>query len=889
MRSRSRFVKKRKPLSLFSKPRRRSWQSLSKSRHANQGFTLIVVVFISIMLVGLLTAYMLLSKGENTNAASSNDSSSGFYAAESGLSLRAKTILDRFQNRSRPTGTSPTSIDACTNGSTTDNGTADFACQSFNMSKSLDGVARNAVTYMVETTQYTGTGTNRTPIMKTIPPDEPFAGLNAQENSYQLNSVGRKMTDPPQTEAVLSMDLKSRVVPMFQFAAFYDKDLEILPSPVMTLAGPVHTNGDLYLGGSNTLTLQGQVTIGATRDTSDINIVTGGIYNRRKDDNSTFADGKVKVNNTSSTPINLLSGATGSTSTTTDRLNSTTVQSDGIINADRIKTTWGSRIVVPSPRLQMPDAGFLSTSGDYYNKGDLRISYTPSTSTTQATVRQSVPMAIAKVNQASGATATNLSEGQLRSLLQPVLGGTAVSASTTGKGTVVTTGNWPTNTDPTSTGGPLNSFSFLSSQQKQEIVRALQVSILAQSTPINFSSMGLSVSPNLNSAPYTVDTLFSGASDTYLNTGTNFLDRLMTTGSLSSLTTTQKSSLKTLLRQRTPIEIAGLTQQSWFPAAFMDVGGLNPTTYYNDREAKEMRLLQINLSSLTIWNRDGVYLNYSSGAVSDNATTQMTYITNNTLPSANQLLFNLASSDSVAPANSFQRLGYAGSDTTDGGYVVHMTIDNATYTTATGTTASPGNSPYGFIISQGNDLFGLALTTTTPDPTGITFASDQAIYVQGDLNSFNKQPSATLSDTLNVLSNACTTADIRLRKTSGKGCNSALTGTGKFDATTTTINAGFLAGTDETNSSVTSGYNGGLENYPRFAENWSGDTLNYAGSFVSLGIPQKVRGRWGAQAYDPPARNWGFDVSFRDVNKLPPLDPRFVYLKQDTFVRSFPE
>ncbi len=44
------------------------------------------------------------------------------------------------------------------------------------------------------------------------------------------------------------MQFKSRLIPMFQFAAFYNKDLEILPGPAMTLDGPVHTNGDLYVG-----------------------------------------------------------------------------------------------------------------------------------------------------------------------------------------------------------------------------------------------------------------------------------------------------------------------------------------------------------------------------------------------------------------------------------------------------------------------------------------------------------------------------------------------------------------------------------------------------------------------------------------------------------------
>ena len=55
------------------------------------------------------------------------------------------------------------------------------------------------------------------------------------------------------------LELPTRSVPVFQFAVFYDKDLEILPGPPMKLSGPVHTNGDLYLDSGSTLQLEGPV------------------------------------------------------------------------------------------------------------------------------------------------------------------------------------------------------------------------------------------------------------------------------------------------------------------------------------------------------------------------------------------------------------------------------------------------------------------------------------------------------------------------------------------------------------------------------------------------------------------------------------------------------
>ena len=92
---------------------------------------------------------------------------------------------------------------------------------------------------------------------------------------------------------------------------------------------------------------------------------------------------------------------------------------------------------------------------------------------------------------------------------------------------------------------------------------------------------------------------------------------------------------------------------------------------------------------------------------------------------------------------------------------------------------------------------------------------------------------------------------------------------------------------------TTSGnYNGGLENYPRFHESWTGQTLTYRGSFVSLGAPKHNNGRWcgtgtTCNIYNPPVRNWDFDTDFMNAANLPPLTPRFVSATQTFFTENF--
>ncbi|MEB3193045.1 MAG: hypothetical protein VKL42_22105 [Snowella sp.] len=272
----------------------------------------------------------------------------------------------------------------------------------------------------------------------------------------------------------------------------------------------------------------------------------------------------------------------------------------------------------------------------------------------------------------------------------------------------------------------------------------------------------------------------------------------------------------------------------------------------------------------------GRYVVFTNGTVTDNSSGQGF--------SADQRLFATAAADNNAPAGSFQNLGLAGSDSTEGGFVFHATIDKTNTTSYP--SASGNDSLYGFALVRGRQLPGLATTTTTLDPTGLTFVTDQAVYIQGDYNTLNWQPASFLADSLNVLSNACLNADMTIHKLSAQNCNTG-SSAAKISPTATTINAAFLAGTDITNSTAAPGYNGGLENYPRFSEGWGGILVTYRGSFVSTGTPVHVSGTWANQAYGAPSRNWDYDTRFNTAENLPPLAPRFVYLKQESFSRNF--
>jgi hypothetical protein len=104
-------------------------------------------------------------------------------------------------------------------------------------------------------------------------------------------------------------------------------------------------------------------------------------------------------------------------------------------------------------------------------------------------------------------------------------------------------------------------------------------------------------------------------------------------------------------------------------------------------------------------------------------------------------------------------------------------------------------------------------------------------------------------------------------------------------------NLGALAGTPDAGNGGSpneSRLNGGIHNFPRFLEYWS-DRWNFVGSLIPLYHSTQALGPYNANStiYNPPIRNWAFDDTFRDPNKLPPGTPSFQYLESTGFRERF--
>ncbi|MCM3871898.1 MAG: hypothetical protein ND895_14540 [Pyrinomonadaceae bacterium] len=103
-------------------------------------------------------------------------------------------------------------------------------------------------------------------------------------------------------------------------------------------------------------------------------------------------------------------------------------------------------------------------------------------------------------------------------------------------------------------------------------------------------------------------------------------------------------------------------------------------------------------------------------------------------------------------------------------------------------------------------------------------------------------------------------------------------------------NLGALLGTPDADNDDDSRLNGGMHNFPRFTENWlqGSRPWNFVGSFVPLYNSTQALGQWwyitnNNSIYGAPIRNWAFDTTFLQMDRLPPGTPMFQYISPTAY------
>ena len=209
-------------------------------------------------------------------------------------------------------------------------------------------------------------------------------------------------------------------------------------------------------------------------------------------------------------------------------------------------------------------------------------------------------------------------------------------------------------------------------------------------------------------------------------------------------------------------------------------------------------------------------------------------------------------------------------------------------------------------LINGSVLPGIYDATNPNNTRGFTVASENAVYVQGDYNATgvaiangnnvtpaqnyfpqntaNHIPASIIADAVLILSNAWTDGNV---------FRNPFQSTSRV-ASDTVVRFGMISGDPITGSpavtyqpSFFGQLNGGIHNFKRFLETWSGRRLNYSGSLINL-YNAEINNSFAKccnTVYRPPIRDWTFDSSFLDVNRLPPGTPFFQVVHLTGFER----
>jgi Tfp pilus assembly protein PilX len=832
---------------------------LQSSRHVGEqnGYAMLVTSILAILVFSMLSVYLFSTNLYRSVANNVVDSGTTFYAAEAALNKRANIVRNRFEIYQPPTGTSPAGstiaeqMANCMSNSTNPLviGTGDLGCRPLELQnlaatslRSSDGgikykestikqnqngnglvesqstntnINYRTYSFLKDVTNYDGSGLVQA---SKVEVGEPFAGLNMLDYRYRIYVSAAKevnnglVPNDVAAQTMLQMEFSNRLIPLFQFAAFYENDLEITSSSEMLLGGPIHSNSALRLVPGGTLTLLNKATANKGIYKGLLFVATHGSAN------TTPSPVKTVQLNTTSIDV---SGAW----TTANQA----FTSQQISNAN-------GQLVENSPELKVPDAGDLDRVGVYAQKADLSVDFTPVNTSRPFTVR---------------ALGRDLPAAELQSLRQPVLaslnplnGDNALGERTT---LCATTATAPA--------------TLANVTQQQNLKKAMQKEMLEwirlnPTAPTNYSLLASPI-------------------------GTTVRNSLQTRSGITTLNTTW-----------TWHQLAAMTGDCWLPAPLKVLSNQRDRREMITDAARRMTILQSDIKSLSVWNRDG--------KVWDGST--LTDVNNPLYVRAAQKPSILAN---AANGYTMEELGLGANDSTEGGLVWHFSVEKgnpakvASYPT--------GQSTYGFAFSGGKYL-----------PGALSLVTDQAAYVQGDYNDArnfspvttaiatvpswtarlqeHKKPAAVMADTITVLSNSCLNSDKNLNCFELVAGNSLpVVQTGQASS----INAAFLS---RTMQSAASGANsGGLNNYFRMLEDWSNKVFSYSGSMISLGTPREFsapyRSGGGSTVTDPtnagyfvytiPTRNFSYDTSFNSIAGLPPMTPRAVYLKQKVFKRSY--
>jgi hypothetical protein len=207
-------------------------------------------ILVSLLVLGLVTMFVAtaMSRVTSDSIIIGNDAaeSRSYYAAMASLELMTRNFDKVFDSKLRP--------------DTQDLAFVMNAKPSFKGFDSSNSFTQNIVQ------------TANEKLVK-VPSNEIYSGLNAFMDSWNVESTARAENG---VKVMLSRSFNNYRIPIFQFAGFSNFDMEYYPTPIFSVGGRVHTNGNLFLRAKDGLrfndrvTAKGEVVVDIMRNGDDV-------------------------------------------------------------------------------------------------------------------------------------------------------------------------------------------------------------------------------------------------------------------------------------------------------------------------------------------------------------------------------------------------------------------------------------------------------------------------------------------------------------------------------------------------------------------------------------------------------------------------------------------
>jgi Tfp pilus assembly protein PilX len=204
--------------------RRHNMSAINYNVRGNERGVVLIVCLILLLMLSLIGIASITTSNSDMQVAGNEMKQTGaFYAAESGVERSAASIATSYETSGSPPSPLPSGTLTQSNFqyaySTTDNGAP------------------------VQTTLTDGAYRNLYGLVKTF-------NITSSGIDYLKREAG----------ATVNMQMRDALIPLFQFAVYYENDLEIAPGPNMTLGGRVHSNHNIYLQSDNNINIDSYLT-----------------------------------------------------------------------------------------------------------------------------------------------------------------------------------------------------------------------------------------------------------------------------------------------------------------------------------------------------------------------------------------------------------------------------------------------------------------------------------------------------------------------------------------------------------------------------------------------------------------------------------------------------